>query len=125
MLQMLLDEQISPVIVTRLRERQSKIQVETLLNWQNGKYIASHDEEILAAACVELLTLVTYDRATITPILKNWGEQERNHAGVICIDNFSIAPSNFGGLVRALEALWLSERLAHWNNRIYFLTRPK
>ena len=57
---------------------------------------------LLKAAAVERLTLVTYDRRTITPLLKVWGEAGLEHGGVVFVDNHTIASSDIGGLVKAL-----------------------
>ncbi len=123
MLRILLDENISPVIAVKLTAKQRGIDVYAIQYWENGTYVASHDEKILAAAHLQGLTLVTYDCASISPILKDWGEQGLDHSGVVFVDHRTIKSSNFGALVAALEQLWLLERKADWTNRIFFLQR--
>jgi len=66
--------------------------------------------------------LVTYDLRTIVPLLKAWGEQGVDHGGVILVDGRTLAPNDFGGLTRALGALWNAERRASWANRVIYLT---
>lgn len=68
-------------------------------------------------------TLVTYDQATITPLLKNWAEQWITHGGVIFVDNSTIASNDIGGLIRALGQLWNQEKRSDWENVAVYLTR--
>jgi len=67
------------------------------------------------------LTLVTYDRRTIPPLLKDWAEAGRSHGGVIFVDEKSISPADIGGLVRALLALFRQTAKWDWTNRICYL----
>ena len=67
------------------------------------------------------LTLVSYDLKTIPPILYKWGEAGTEHGGIIFVDDKSIPPSNFGGLVRSLIWLWDTEQEMDWKNRIFYL----
>ena len=59
----------------------------------------------LLEAAKQRLTLVTYDRRTIPPLLKSWAEAGRAHGGVTLVDDKTIAPSNIGALVWALAEL--------------------
>jgi hypothetical protein len=56
-------------------------------------------------------------------LLKSWGEEEREHGGVIFVDEKTIPPSDYGGLVRALSDLW--GKTAKWDStdRVCFLQR--
>ena len=56
----------------------------------------------LNEAAKQKLTLVTYDRRTIPPLLKAWAEEGLRHAGVIFVDDKTISPADIGGLVSAL-----------------------
>jgi hypothetical protein len=67
------------------------------------------------------LTLVTYDRRTIPPLLKLWAEEERSHGGVIFVDEKTISPADIGGLVRALISLADKAGKIDWTNQVYFL----
>ena len=53
----------------------------------------------------------------------SWAQEDRNHAGVVFVDDKSIAPRDIGGLVRAV--LHLYEETGHWDwtNRVCFLQR--
>lgn len=97
--------------------------VVSLRDWQEGAYRQAEDEEILVAAAIPHLTLVTYDQRTIAPLLMNWYQLGRTHAGIIFIDQRSIAPNDIGGLVRALLQLRAREGGMEWDNRVIFL-RP-
>ncbi len=81
------------------------------------------DEVLLGESQARGWTLVTYDQATITPLLKNWAEQGIAHGGVIFVDNSTIASSDIGGLIRALGQLWNRERRSDWENMVVYLTR--
>ena len=69
------------------------------------------------------LTLVTYDRRTIPPLLKTWAESGRRHGGVIFVDEKSIAPADVGGLVQALHRLCKASSRWDWTDRVSFLRR--
>jgi hypothetical protein len=77
----------------------------------------------LQQAAAQGLTLVTYDRRTIPPLLKAWAEEERRHGGVIFVDEKTIWPSDTGGLVRALNNLFRKTADWDWTNRICLLRR--
>ena len=48
------------------------------------------------------LTLVTYDRRTIPPLLKTWADESRTH-GRVFVDEKAISPADIGGLVLRLN----------------------
>jgi hypothetical protein len=121
MLRLLLDEQISPIVATRLKQKRKEIEIYGLIDFENGRYRARRDEILLEVAYVTRLTLVTYDLSTIPPILKQWGEEGRAHGGLILIDDRTIANDAFGELVKALEKLWDAEHELDWCNRTKFL----
>jgi len=77
----------------------------------------------LQQAAVQGLTLVTYDRRTIPPLLKDWAEEGRSHGGVIFVDEKTISPADPGGLVRALSELAKATGRWDWIDRVSFLRR--
>ncbi len=81
------------------------------------------DDVLLGEAQARGWALVTYDQATITPLLKNWAEQGIDHGGVIFVDNSTIASNDIGGLTRALGQLWNQEKRSDRKNRVVYLTR--
>jgi len=124
MLSLLLDQHISREIAEQLRAKRPDIPVKSLYEWRNGAFIGAEDPGILREAAVENLTLVTYDRQTIPPVLVEWGISGISHGGVLFVDNRTIATNNFGRLVRALIYLFDQEQTSDWTNRIGFLPAP-
>ncbi len=123
MLKLLLDEHISPDVADGLRQRQKPVPVLSLAEWESGQFLGVSDELILSEAAAQKLTLVTYDRKTIPPLLKAWAEAGRNHGGVIFVDEKTIAPSDIGGLTRALEKLAREFSKTDMTNAVIFLRR--
>ncbi len=123
MLKLLLDEHISPAVAAGLQRRNRRLAVWCMAEWQNGEFLGRDDPACLQQAGAQGLTLVTYDRRTIPPLLKAWGEEGRNHAGVIFVDEKTISPADVGGLVRALADLVHEASDWDWTNRICFLRR--
>ena len=121
MLKLLLDEHISPDVAGGLRRRDRNVIVWGMVEWENGSFLGQEDSACLREAAVQNLTLVTYDRRTIPPLLKNWAEEGRQHAGVVFVDEKTIAPVNIGGLVRSLGMLVKEAHHWDWTNRVYFL----
>jgi hypothetical protein len=123
MLKLLLDEHISPDVANGLRRRNRAIEVRYMVEWENGYFLGQQDSPCLQEAAVQGLTLVTYDRRTIPPLLKTWAEEERTHGGVIFVDEKTISPADIGGLVWALTRLIGETANWDWTNRVYFLRR--
>jgi hypothetical protein len=123
MLRLLLDEHLSPDIADGLRQANDAIVVSCLAEWEGGRFMGLPDDLLLEAASAQGLTLVTYDRNTIPPLLKTWAEAGCDHGGVIFVDEKTILPSDFGRLVRALEKLCKEAARWDWTNRICFLRR--
>jgi hypothetical protein len=123
MLKLLLDEHISPDVAAGLRRRDRKLTVYSMADWDGGSFLGQDDPTCLREAQAQRLTLVTYDRRTIPPLLKAWAEEGRSHAGVIFVDEKTISPADIGGLVRALASLVKEARTWEWIDRICFLQR--
>jgi hypothetical protein len=123
MFQLLLDEHLSPRIVKQFLGKCPGARMASALEWQGGTLSSVPDDVLLTEAHQYKLTVVTYDQATIVPLLKCWGEQGISHSGVIFIDDRTIRQDDFGGIIRALAQLWEKERNADWRNRVIYLTR--
>ena len=123
MLRLLLDEHISPRVAAGIRLRDKKIIIRDMVEWENGIFLGQEDSACLREAQVQKLTLVTYDRRTIPPLLKNWAEEGRRHGGVIFVDEKTIAQADIGGLIQSLDRLVKETRDLDWTDRIYFLRR--
>lgn len=121
MLSLLLDENLSAEIAIQIATKRPDIDLLSLEDWQAGRYKGQPDEVILTVAGQAGKTLVTYDQKTILPLLVRWGASGMDHAGVVFIDYLTIESNNFGGLVRALIALWDRSHTDDWKNRVDFL----
>ncbi|HWY20165.1 MAG TPA: DUF5615 family PIN-like protein [Candidatus Acidoferrum sp.] len=123
MLKLLLDEHISPDVASGLHRRNRGLEIRYLAEWGNGRFLGQDDPACLREAAAQGLTLVTYDRRTIPPLLKTWAEEERTHGGVVFVDEKTISPADIGGLVWALTGLARETGNWDWTNRVYFLRR--
>jgi hypothetical protein len=123
MLKLLLDEHISPGVAQSMRRRDRNIAVFAMADWEQGNFLGQEDSACLHEAANQKLTLVTYDRRTIPPLLKDWAEEGRPHAGVIFIDEKTISPADIGGWVYSLGLLVKEARDWDWTDRICFLRR--
>ncbi len=123
MLKLLLDEHISPDVADGLRLRNRSLSVRYMAEWEGGEFMGQEDSTCLREAARQGLTLVTYDRRTIPPLLKAWAEQGRRHSGVIFVDEKTICPADIGGLVRALTHVVKQSGKWDWTDRVYFLRR--
>jgi hypothetical protein len=125
MLKLLLDEHISPDVANGLRGRSRSLVIHWMTEWEGGDFLGEEDSACLLEAAKQGLTLVTYDRRTIPPLLKTWAEEERRHGGVIFVDKKTISPADIGGLVRALVQLFNQTGKWDWTDRVYFLRRQR
>ncbi len=123
MLKLLLDEHISPRVARAMRRRDRKIVVAAMVDWEEGNFLGQEDAACLQEAAIQKLTLVTYDRRTIPPLLKDWAEEEHQHAGVIFVDEKTISPADIGGLVQSMSLLMKHAGDWDWTDRICFLRR--
>jgi hypothetical protein len=123
MLKLLLDEHISGRVATGLRRIDRRILIQSMAEWEDGSFLGRDDEACLREAAAQRLAFVTYDRRTIPPLLKEWTETGRRHSGVIFVDEKTIAPSDIGGLVKALGAVAKACRQWDWSDRVMFLRR--
>jgi hypothetical protein len=122
-LQLLLDEHVSPDVARGMRRRDRTVIVHTMAEWEGGNFLGQEDSACLREATAQGLTLVTYDRRTVPMLLKSWAEEGRRHGGVIFVDEKTISPADVGGLMRALNALVKEARHWDWTDRVSFLRR--
>src|ERR1700758_2588115 len=96
MLKLLLDEHISPDVANGLRRRNRAMEVFCMAEWENGHFLGQEDSPCLREAAAQGLTLVTYDRRTIPPLLKPWAEEEGPNGGVVLWGNKKFSPADTG-----------------------------
>jgi hypothetical protein len=123
MLKFFLDEHISPDVADGLKRRHRSLVVHWMAEWENGDFLGHDDSSCLLEAAAQRLSLVTYDRRTIPPLLKTWAEEGRQHGGVIFVDEKTISPGEIGGLVLALSILAKETGKWDWTDRVIFLRR--
>jgi hypothetical protein len=121
MLRLLTDEHISPAVGEQAARRCQGIKILSIQAWEGGHFLSAGDELILQEAYKQKYTLVTFDLRTIPRLLRLWGENGMDHAGVILVDGRTIRPDDIGGLIAALCGLWRSERNLDWTNRVVYL----
>jgi hypothetical protein len=125
MLKLLLDEHISLQVASGVQRRNRAPVIHSMVQWESGDLLGKEDSVCLLEAAKQRLTLVTYDRRTIPPLLKLWAEEGRSHGGVIFVDEKTISPVDKGGLVRALILLAGETGEMDWTNQVYFLRRGR
>lgn len=123
MLKLLLDEHISPSVATGLRRLFPSIQVHAIREWKSGTLIGEQDSKILRTAVEDRLTLVTFDLRTIPKLLKEWTAGDRDHGGIVFVDDKTIRPGKIGSLIRQLAKLYQESGQDDWTNRIEFLQK--
>jgi hypothetical protein len=121
MLKLLLDEHISPEVANGVQRRNRSLVIHSIVQWESGNFLGKDDSVCLLEAAEQRLTLVTYDRRTIPPLLKLWAEEQRSHGGVIFVDEKTISPADIGALVRALTSLAGEAGEMDWADQVYFL----
>ena len=121
MLAFLTDAHISLSVAEQVKAKQPEIVIYSLQEWRGGALLQADDDVILTAALEERLTFVTYDQRTIAPMVMHWAIEGRDHAGILFIDEKSIAQSDVGGKVRALLHLWDQANSLDWTNVISYL----
>ncbi|HLK61755.1 MAG TPA: hypothetical protein VKU00_34735 [Chthonomonadaceae bacterium] len=123
MLALLTDAHISPIVAVQVKAKRAEIVIHSLREWREGALLHAGDDVILTAALEEGLTFVTYDQRTITSLAMQWAVEGHGHAGIIFIDEKSIAQEDVGGKVHALLTLWDKTHSQDWQNVISYL-RP-
>lgn len=121
MLAFLTDAHISPSVAEQIRAKRPEIVAYSLQDWREGGLLQADDDVILTEAQEEGLTFVTYDQRTIAPLLMQRAMEGHDHAGIIFIDERSIAQADLGGKVRTLISLWDQAQSDDWKNAISYL----
>jgi len=103
MLKLLLDEHISPDVANGLRRRNRAIEIRYMVEWEDGYFLGTGGFRLFARSRHPGLTLVTYDRRTIPPLLKPGRKKSERTGGVVFVDEKTISPADIGGLVLGLD----------------------
>jgi hypothetical protein len=121
MLKLLLSEEIATEAAADLRRRCRVLFVQAMTEWEGGNLIGQEPCARLKKAASQQLTLVTYNRLTISILLKSWADQERAHGGVIFLDEKAIPPRETGSLALALAGLAKEAESWDWTDRVFLL----
>ena len=123
MFKLLLDEHIFPGIAEQVKKKLPQAKIESLHSWNHARLLQQSDERILLEARQEGWTLLTFDLATIPPLLSQMRAVAADHAGVIFVSRKSFAQNDYGGLVSALVSSWAGWKKLDWKNQMHFLSR--
>jgi hypothetical protein len=118
-MRLLLETHLPAALAVQLRRR--GFDAVTLQEWRGGLFRKALDPALLAAAHEDRRILVTFDTATIPPLLKVWGETGQRHAGVVLVSSRSFAPNDVGRLLHALVILRDQLGEAEWEDHVVFL----
>ena len=123
MLRFLLDETISKKVALQAKKRCPEMEIISIHDWENGRFLGMSEEEILVVAAQQHLTLVTYDQNTMLMHMAEFIPEGCDHGGTIVIDGRKMAQRDIGGLVKALCWLWDADTKSDRKNRTGYL-RP-
>ena len=117
----LLDENVSPIVAEQIVSKDPLARVSSMQRFRGGELLGVEDEAILQVAFQEKLTLITFDLSTIKPLLKTWADEGRSHAGVIFIDDKTIAGNDYGVLTMAILQVWNRLKDIDFTDGVLFL----
>lgn len=100
-MRLLLDEQLSRKRLVPLLERRGH---DVLAVAGSSAHQGLADEEVLELAAVEGRVLVTRNSRDFAPILREWAEARRHHAGCVLI--WSFRASEHAAIARELDRLF-------------------
>ena len=124
MLSFLLDEHVPLDVTRQLRSKRPEIPVIPLQEWEHGVHRGVDEALWLDLAREQCLTLITFDRRTIEPLLRSLGDRQISHGGVVFADDRTLAQGDIGALIRALIELWDSAGDEVWTDRVSYLKNP-
>ena len=118
----LLDAHLDPVLARLLRER--GIEAIAMQQWQDGDYLTKSDQEMLAAAERDGLTLLSYDVHSLPALLVRFAETGTPHAGVVLISARTVDPRAIAEIALGIERLVSQMGDFDWRNQVLFLPKP-
>ena len=116
----MLDENISPVVAQQIQLKRPDITIDSVYTWRDGAFLRLPDEALIPALYPDRWVLVTFDTQILAeqPFLFDGALP---HAGILFVDYETVAPGNFGGLIRALISFWEDFGTQNWEGRMGFL----
>jgi hypothetical protein len=102
---LLLDSHVKKAVVEALGRRAPRLDVVHLAQWREGTFLAAEDADILAGCWEEGRVWLTYDQQTIPDLLRQWGAEERPHAGVFFGDRNTVPPNDVRAVAAAVARL--------------------
>lgn len=125
MLELLLDEHLTPGIAVAARKLSPGIRIVSLHDWMDGHFVGAPDAEILREAVRRRSTLVTFDLKTVPLLLRSWADRGIDHGGAVFVDEKTLDQNDVGGIARALGDLWKLQGHLNWTNQVFFLQSPR
>lgn len=90
---------------------------------EEGELAGLEDTDLLVLASSEGRILVTFDVKDFIPILREWAEGGKRHAGCILVPS-SIRHEHFGTIISGIEdAFGEIPEQEDWPDRVYWLSR--
>ncbi|HEX5164447.1 MAG TPA: hypothetical protein VFV93_03545 [Thermomicrobiales bacterium] len=87
----------------------------------DGEYRTKPDETLLEIGFETGRVLVSYDVHTIPPLVQEWADAGRQHAGVIFITGRAAQINDVGAILRSLRTLLAEQGDEDWRNRVIYL----
>lgn len=100
-MKLLLDEQICGKIAERLRDRGHDVVAVTA----DPGLAGSSDSDVFEAAQAQERAVVTYNRDDFLTIVRRYGQESRNHHGLVIVNANRHPNDQFSHLVNALDGL--------------------
>jgi hypothetical protein len=120
-MRLLLDEHVS---ARRIGQCLREAGHDVLAIAEESELIGRDDPDVLALAAHDARILVTFNHRDFAPLLREWAESGRHHAG--CIMVFGIDHGEIGLVLRGLDRLLLERPgEAAWRDVTEALTRSR
>lgn len=123
-MKLLLDEHLPKSVAATLGRARAGADARHIAEWENGRWLGEEDPILLEGLWHDRRILVSYDRATLPGYLAERISEQKDHAGVIFVDQERFPASRIGEMARALAKLLTAyPTQSGWINRIVTLTR--
>ena len=118
----LADEDTGHGLISACRKKSINFPMVHIAEWQNGSCLGYKDPQLLAAARLNNLILVSFDRSSLAHEAGKLTKTGEGHAGVI-IFRRSVPRLGFGHQARLLMELWCEASQWNWADLIVYLPR--